>query len=116
MDLQAHYQTFFTGVVVIGAVLLDMYRTKKASEVRVLTPAQQFRADELAAIGELKTRRRERAAAGKSAEAATLEKEISRRNAEMKVRFKEMRDEERAAAARTKAESKETLRRSHHST
>ena len=35
MDLQAHYQTFFTGVVVIGAVLLDIYRNKKASEVKI---------------------------------------------------------------------------------
>ncbi|MCK5674035.1 MAG: ABC transporter permease, partial [Spirochaetales bacterium] len=35
MDLQAHYQTFFTGVVVIGAVLLDIYRNQKASEVKV---------------------------------------------------------------------------------
>ena len=32
MNLQAHYQLFFTGVVVVGAVLLDMYRTKKARE------------------------------------------------------------------------------------
>ena len=33
MDLQAHYQTFFTGFVVIIAVLLDTYRIKKGSEV-----------------------------------------------------------------------------------
>jgi len=35
MDLEAHWQTFFTGVIVICAVLLDMYRTRKAAEVRV---------------------------------------------------------------------------------
>jgi len=34
MSLPAPYQTFFTGVVVIGAVLLDIYRTKKANEVK----------------------------------------------------------------------------------
>ena len=34
MGLPAPYQTFFTGVVVIGAVLLDIYRTKKANEVK----------------------------------------------------------------------------------
>jgi ribose transport system permease protein len=39
MDLQAHYQTFFTGIVVIGAVLLDMYRNKKASEVKKSVPS-----------------------------------------------------------------------------
>ncbi len=35
MDLQSHYQTFFTGLVVIGAVLLDLYRNKKANQVRI---------------------------------------------------------------------------------
>ncbi len=35
MDLQSHYQTFFTGVVVIGAVLLDLYRNNKAKQVRL---------------------------------------------------------------------------------
>ena len=36
MDLQSHYQTFLTGVVVVGAVLLDMYRTKKAKEIKLV--------------------------------------------------------------------------------
>ena len=30
LNLEAHYQTFFTGIIVIGAVLLDMYRNRKA--------------------------------------------------------------------------------------
>jgi len=34
MGLQGHWQIFFTGVVVIGAVLLDQYRLKKAAEVK----------------------------------------------------------------------------------
>jgi ribose transport system permease protein len=34
MNLPAPYQTFFTGIVVIGAVLIDIYRTKKANEVK----------------------------------------------------------------------------------
>ena len=32
--LQNHWQTFFTGVVVIGAVLLDIQRTKAANRVK----------------------------------------------------------------------------------
>jgi ribose transport system permease protein len=36
MGLQGHWQTFFTGAVVIGAVLLDQYRVRKALEVRKL--------------------------------------------------------------------------------
>lgn len=34
VNLQGQFQTFFTGIVVIGAVLLDNYRTKKANEVK----------------------------------------------------------------------------------
>lgn len=35
MGLQGQWQTFFTGVVVIGAVLLDAYRNKRASKVKI---------------------------------------------------------------------------------
>lgn len=34
MGLQGHFQTFFTGLVVILAVLLDIYRNKKAAQVK----------------------------------------------------------------------------------
>ena len=34
MGLQGHFQVFFTGIVVILAVMLDIYRNKKASQVR----------------------------------------------------------------------------------
>ena len=36
MGLQGHFQLFFTGVVVIAAVMLDIYRNKKASQVKKL--------------------------------------------------------------------------------
>ncbi|MCL1796113.1 MAG: ABC transporter permease [Clostridia bacterium] len=34
LGLQGHWQTFFTGVVVIGAVLIDQYRVKRSEQVR----------------------------------------------------------------------------------
>lgn len=34
VDLQPHYQTLITGIVVIGAVLLDIYRSKKEKSVK----------------------------------------------------------------------------------
>ena len=34
MNLQGQWQVFFTGVVVICAVLIDIYRNKKANEVK----------------------------------------------------------------------------------
>lgn len=37
MGLQGHYQTFFTGIVVIAAVMLDIYRNKKASQVKKIS-------------------------------------------------------------------------------
>lgn len=35
MNLQGQWQTFFTGIVVVCAVLLDIYRTNKANEVKI---------------------------------------------------------------------------------
>ena len=34
MNLQGHWQTFFTGIVVIGAILLDNYRNKRANRIK----------------------------------------------------------------------------------
>ncbi len=99
MDLQAHYQTFFTGVVVIGAVLLDMYRNRKASEVRVLTPADQYRTDTQVQIRELK-------AAGKNDDARNL-------RAEMKATYSKMKAEEKAETARIHAEERASEREFH---
>ena len=39
VGLQAHWQTFFTGFVVIGAVLLDNARNRAANRVRIEAPA-----------------------------------------------------------------------------
>ena len=41
MNLAAHYQIFFTGLVVIGAVLLDNYRNKKSSEVKIKSVSEK---------------------------------------------------------------------------
>jgi ribose transport system permease protein len=34
MGLQAHWQTFFTGIVVILAVLLDQWRISQSNKIR----------------------------------------------------------------------------------
>lgn len=99
MDLQSHYQTFFTGVVVIGAVLLDMYRMRKASEVRHLTPADSYRAETQGKIRELQK-------AGKKDEAASLRKE-------MQGTYRRMKAEEKAEQARLKQEEREAEREFH---
>jgi len=96
MDLQAHYQTFFTGLVVIGAVLLDIYRNKRASEVRVLGKADRFRAAELAKIASIKA---EISGLSKS-ETEERRREIATIRAKMKETYARMVKEERAEKKR----------------
>ena len=96
MDLQSHYQTFFTGVVVIGAVLLDIYRNKKASEVKILAPSDTYKEKTTRQILALKQE-------GKADEAAALKKELKETYAKMKA-------QEKAEKQRVLAEEKEAER------
>ncbi len=96
MDLQSHYQTFFTGIVVIGAVLLDIYRNDKASEVKILAPSDLYKQETSAKIADLKGE-------GKFEEAAKLK-------SEMKAHFTKMRADEKAEKAKLLAEEKESER------
>ncbi len=106
MDLQAHYQTFFTGVVVVGAVLLDMYRIRKASEVRVPTPADAYRERTLAAIQELK----DQLAAGNGSVSADdktrINGEIAALQGELKTKYREMKAREKQEQAARRAEER----------
>ncbi len=97
MGLQAHYQTFFTGVVVIGAVLLDMYRNNRATQVRVLTAADAYRSETIEKIRELRE-------SGDEAAAAALEKDMNAEYARLK---KEEREEAKRVRAQEKAAEKE---------
>ena len=101
MDLQAHFQTFFTGIVVIGAVLLDIYRNKKASEVKILTPADTYRQSKLDTIADLK-----RQLSSGDGDTARLKKEIADMKTEMKATYIKMKAEEKAEKARLLAEEK----------
>ena len=104
MNLQAHYQTFFTGVVVLGAVLLDIYRNKKASEVKILTPADTYKTAVLKKIEELKA---DLAKASDPSSQASLNQEIKALKVEMKATYAKMHHEERVQKARLAAEEKE---------
>jgi ribose transport system permease protein len=106
LNLEAHYQTFFTGVIVIGAVLLDMYRTRKAAEVRIETPADLYRTSMLQKIAALKQEASSRRAAGDGQEAATLRDQLRSARAELQTTFARMKTEEKAEAARIRAEEK----------
>jgi ribose transport system permease protein len=95
MDLQAHYQTFFTGVVVIGAVLLDMYRNKKAREVKVLTPADQYRSKMLGEIDHLKKQLQEARRGRRSGEVSDLRATLRTTRSEVNRTYRQMRHTER---------------------
>ena len=103
MDLPAHYQTFFTGVVVIGAVLLDMYRNKAASEVRILTPADAYKESALKALEELKATLSQTSDPGRQ---SALKQEIDKKKAEVKTTYDRMKREGKAERARLAAEEK----------
>ena len=102
MDLQAHWQTFFTGVVVIGAVLLDQYRNRMASEVKVLTPADTYRNTESAKIARMK----EEMAGLSGSEASEQKQKIAAVRAEMKTTYRQMKADEKAENKRIAAEEK----------
>ena len=104
LNLEAHYQTFFTGIIVIGAVLLDMYRNKKAAEVRIETPADAYKASMTEKIAGL--RRDLASLKGDGAQAAAIRQQISAARAEMKATFSRMKAEEKAEQARLRAEEK----------
>jgi ribose transport system permease protein len=104
MDLQAQYQTFFTGVVVIGAVLLDIYRNKKASEVKILTPAGTYHVEMTLKIEEL---RKQVAHTADMRRKGELNHQLAALRTEMKSTYIRMRQEEKDQLARLKAEEKD---------
>ncbi|WP_422479513.1 ABC transporter permease [Pleomorphochaeta sp. DL1XJH-081] len=88
MDLQSQYQTFFTGVVVLGAVMLDIYRTKKSTEVRILSPSAKYKEEMMQKIA-----------------AESSPEKVNALKAEMKQTYAKMKREEKAeATALRKAE------------
>ncbi len=106
LNLEAHYQTFFTGVIVIGAVLLDMYRTKKASEVRIETPADLYKAAMMEKIAAMRQKLAAHRAAGESREAASVQAQINAARRELKAAYAKMKAGEKAEQARIRAEEK----------
>jgi len=110
MALQAHYQTFFTGVVVIVAVMLDMYRNKKATEVKLLTPADRYRESMTQQIEEKKDALSDAKKAGDNEQAAGLAKEIKDMKQEMKKTYKQMKQEEKKEQERLHEEEREAER------
>ncbi len=106
LGLQAHWQTFFTGVIVIGAVLLDMYRNRKAAEVRIETPADLYKETTLQKIASLKQAASTHRAAGRSTEVAAVQKEIAALKVELRTTVAKMKAEEKSEQARMRAEER----------
>lgn len=111
LDLQSQYQNFFTGVVVIGAVLLDMYRMRKASEVRILSPADQYREEMKERIGSLRVYLDEAKTAGKPDAVADLKRQIAAAKKELKETFAQKKREEKEEQARLRRDERESDRR-----
>ncbi len=106
LDLEAHWQTFFTGVIVIGAVLLDMYRNKKAAEVRIETPADLYKTSMVEKIAAMKQEASSRRTAGDGRQAAEILAQVNAARSELKATFTRMKAEEKAEQARIRAEER----------
>ncbi len=107
LNLQAHWQTFFTGVIVIGAVLLDMYRNRMAAEVRIETPADVYKASMAEKIAGMKRELASmKAAGGNGQQAAGIREQIRAARTELRTTFARMKAEEKAEQARIRAEEK----------
>ena len=106
LNLEAHWQTFFTGVIVIGAVLLDMYRNRKAAEVRIETPADVYKASMTEKIAALRHEASLRRSGGDAKAVASVKRRSRRRRSELRTTFAKMKAEEKAEQARIRAEEK----------
>ena len=100
MDLQAHYQTFFTGVVVIGAVMLDIYRNEKASVVKIKTPSDVFKDTMADKINNLKKELAVAMGKDDRAGVSSIKDEIINLKKEFKHKYSDMKAEEKAEKAR----------------
>jgi ribose transport system permease protein len=106
LNLEAHWQTFFTGVIVIGAVLLDMYRNKKAAEVRIETPADLYKASMMEKIAAMKQEASSRKTAGNGRQAVEIQAQINAARSELKATFSRLKAEEKAEQVRIRAEER----------
>ena len=113
MDLQAHYQTFFTGIVVVGAVLLDMYRNKKAAEVKITTPADDYKAEMQEKIQTLRQTLVTYKAAGEAEELRRLRVQIKSAQRELGQTYRRMRADDKAEQERIRAQERESEREFH---
>jgi ribose transport system permease protein len=113
MNLQAHYQTFFTGVVVVGAVLLDMYRIRKSAEVKIRTAADEYKARMQEEIQELRSRLSEHKAARQKEQASRVAAEVKAKRRELRKTFARMKAEEKAEQVRIHAEERASERQFH---
>jgi ribose transport system permease protein len=114
MDLQAHYQTFFTGVVVLGAVLLDIYRNQKASEVKILTKADTYKNSMQEKIDSVKLELSAAMAEKDQSKADSLKKEILSLKRELKKTYIKMKSEERTGEIRLREAERVSEREFHH--
>jgi ribose transport system permease protein len=113
MNLQAHYQTFFTGVVVIGAVLLDMYRIRKASEVTVPTEADKYKTKTEEEIARLREEAEQKRDAGDESAAKDLEQQAKQKQKELKSTYAKMKAEEKKEQAQVRARERASEREFH---
>lgn len=106
MGLQSHYQTFFTGAVVIGAVGLDQYRTRKAAEAKVVTEADNYRVTEEKKLSALKQEIEEAKEKGDTQKATELKRKLKEQRKEVTRNYRAKKRKEKEETQRLAAEER----------
>ncbi len=106
LGLQAQWQTFITGFVVIGAVLLDVYRRANENKIAIDDPVKSLRLQKKEEISVLKAQMHVAAGNKDTAKAASLKAGIE----ELTVSFDKKIEEVKRAEDAKKAEMKAALK------
>jgi ribose transport system permease protein len=86
--------------------MLDIYRTKKSSEVRILSEADRYKEEMLLRISQLKAEMTSADPATKTA----LEKKLAKLRLEMHTQYRVLKREEKAQRAALRKREKEFLK------
>ncbi len=97
----------------LGAVLLDMYRIRRASEVKVTTPADECRMRAEDEIRDLRERLVAHRASGETVKAQEVQKQIETRQSGLKETHTRMKAEEKGERARIRAAERASERKFH---
>ncbi len=107
LGLQAQWQTFITGFVVIGAVLLDVYRRSNENKIALDDPVKNLKLEKKEEVSVLKAKMHIAAANNDNNAVATLKTDIEKLTSDYDMKIAEAEREQAARKAEQKQAKKE---------